>query len=107
MSQIRKRSFATLALATMLGGLSAFAVASPAAAAGEEPPPCQYWYDKNTFGVSCTDWGAGRYQAAAQCSNGQWYQGPLVTTGWSYVYCSTYGATYVPGTGGLSGTGGG
>lgn len=85
--------------------LSATTVASPAAA-DEKPPTCSLWHDQHTFGASCT-WSGVGYEAKATCSNGSQHYGPLVKTGWSYVYCSTYGANYVPGTGGWTSTNGG
>ncbi|REH17976.1 hypothetical protein BCF44_1398 [Kutzneria buriramensis] len=97
-----KRSFvatglAAMGLVAMLGGVGV-AAASPAMAA-EQPLKCQYWNDQHTFGVSCDPNGVTQYQAVARCSNGNWYLGPWVARGWSYVYCSTYYATYVPNTG--------
>jgi hypothetical protein len=89
-----KRALATLALAAALGGLGAASPTAPAATAADL---CQSWNDQHTYGVTCSADTQITYQAVAECSDGKWYRGPLVTTGWSYVYCSAHGGNYVSG----------
>ncbi|WP_394617336.1 hypothetical protein JNUCC0626_48375 [Lentzea sp. JNUCC 0626] len=100
-----KRILTALAVSSVLSGMAAAVVASPAVAADEKPPVCTRWSDANTFGVSCTNVGPRKFQANAQCSDGNWYSGPLIASGTSYVYCSSHGVTYVEGTGNVGMTG--
>jgi hypothetical protein len=95
MSSNKKRALAVAALATALCG---FAV--PAFADGRSS--CGQWNDRDTYGVECSGNYDFQYQARARCSNGEYYYGALKRNGSgesSYVYCSTYGAHYVEGSG--------
>ncbi|MET8760807.1 hypothetical protein [Lentzea sp. NPDC004782] len=97
MSGNKKRALAVMALATALCG---FAV--PASASADGWSSCSKWNDRSTYGVNCSGNYDFQYQASARCSNGQYYFGPLKRNGSgesSYVYCSTYGAYYVEGSG--------
>ena len=78
-----KRALVAFAIAGALSGLAAPAVAGAASV------DCQEWNDQNTYGVNCT--GVSRHQAVARCGDGRWYGGPVVTSGWSYVYCTGRG----------------
>ncbi|MGW4214879.1 hypothetical protein ACWEIJ_43350 [Lentzea sp. NPDC004789] len=91
MSKIKTSSAAALAFAAMLTG---FAVPASATASGSV---CSSWYDRHTFGVTCD--GAARWQASGRCANGMWLEGPWVSSGGSYIYCSTYNSQYVEGSG--------
>jgi hypothetical protein len=90
MTSLVKRSLAALAL-TAGAGVSAFAVASPAQAAGCDT---QVWTDGTTVGVSCKDGYLGSYQTVATCKNGQKVYGETVRFGrMSYAYCSSVNST--------------
>ena len=85
----KKVALAALAIAGTMGGLSTPAVAAASPAAAPAAVGCQNWSDQNTFGVTCTD--VVRFRAVSRCDDGNWYQGPWVTSGWSYVYCAGHG----------------
>jgi hypothetical protein len=54
---------------------------------------CSVWTDGTTFGGSCVPPTAvfEAYGAVATCTNGWGASGPVVSSGWSYAYCSTHG----------------
>lgn len=61
---------------------------------------CSVWTDGNTFGAACSWTGTllfPAYAAIATCSNNAGAYGPVVYSGWSYAYCSTYHAKAIGG----------
>jgi hypothetical protein len=82
---------------------AAQASASPAAVPAARS--CQDWSDINTYGYGCRGYPAGyEMQASAQCKNGRWAYGNIVSISgssykWSYAYCAGKGG-YKNGTGG-------
>ncbi|MFC3895733.1 hypothetical protein ACFOWZ_30010 [Lentzea rhizosphaerae] len=101
MSKTRNRALAVLGLAAVLSG---FAV--PASASEPLKVSCYAWNDQHTYGVRCEGNKEFYFQAIADCTNGQQYRGPMIRggSGTSYVYCSTYNARYVQGTGQFAST---
>jgi hypothetical protein len=92
MTSLVKRSLAALALTAGVG-VSAFAVASPAQAAGCD---IQVWTDGTTIGVACPGPSAylGSYQTVATCKNGLKVYGETVhAPKMSYAYCSSVNST--------------
>ncbi|MGW4206573.1 hypothetical protein ACWEIJ_01175 [Lentzea sp. NPDC004789] len=101
MSSNKKRALTVVALATALCGFAVPASAS-ASTSADGWSSCGEWNDRNTYGVNCSGNYDFQYQAMARCSNGEYYFGPLKRNGSgesSYVYCSTYGAHYIEGSG--------
>ena len=99
---------ATIAVAGMAAASELHAVVAKANALSPQARPTDAfscdsgWTDGATFGITCRSNGSGfRFQAYAQCQNGQTvYGAPADNGGRSYAYCSSVGSTYRPGTGG-------